>query len=133
MEQEKQIGQLRGAGILIVVGIISGAFGAHALGGLLDAPRGVAYETASRYALVMGVAILAANATGRTRGIKLVQVGAWLFSGSIFILVFGGAFGWGWTSVMGPVTPLGGTLMIAGWVWWCIHLQPCESGEKSKK
>ena len=122
MEQGNRIGQLRGAALLIVVGITAGAFGAHALKDALDADRLEAFGTASRYATMMGAAILAAVATGRSDGMPLVQTGTWLFSGSIFTLVLGGSAGWNWVGWLGPVTPLGGALMIVGWLWWLVKL-----------
>ena len=122
MEQGNQIGQLRGAALLIVVGIIAGAFGAHTLKELLDADRLEAFGTASRYATMMGAAILAAVATGKSDGMPFVQTGTWLFSGSIFMLVLGGAAGWNWMGWFGPLTPVGGALMIVGWLWWLVKL-----------
>ena len=108
--------------MLIVVGITAGAFGAHTLKDALDADRLEAFGTASRYTTMMGAAILAAVATGRSDGMPLVQTGTWLFSGSIFTLVLGGSAGWNWVGWLWPVTPLGGALMIVGWLWWLVKL-----------
>lgn len=108
----------RSAGILIVVGTVAGAFGAHALEGVLDAKGLASCETASRYALVMGAALVGALASGERRGLAWVQCGAWLFSTSIFLLVADRFCGWGFAFIWGPVTPIGGAMMIMGWLFW---------------
>ena len=48
---------------------------------------------------------------------KWVAIGTVLFSGSIFGLLLGKAVGVP-LAVLGPVTPLGGVIMIAGWLRW---------------
>jgi uncharacterized membrane protein YgdD (TMEM256/DUF423 family) len=43
-----------------------------------------------------------------------------LFSGSLYLLSCREVIGlesWKW---LGPITPLGGTLFIAGWIWMAI-------------
>ena len=111
------------AAVLLIVGITMGAFGAHALEGVLDAKGDRSWGTAAHYALVMGAATLAASATGRTRGIGWVQLGAALFSASIFLLVGARMSGWPIQAWVGPVTPIGGLFMIAGWVLWLMALR----------
>jgi|AOAMet11_17_M020_2_1038521.scaffolds.fasta_scaffold30644_1 uncharacterized membrane protein YgdD (TMEM256/DUF423 family) len=108
----------RSAGILIVVGAVTGAFGAHALEEVLDAKGMDSFETASRYAMAMGAALVGALASGERRGLALVQVGVWLFSSSIFLLVADRFCGWGLAFIWGPVTPIGGAMMIMGWLFW---------------
>jgi len=111
------------AAVLLIVGIAMGAFGAHALEGVLDAKGDESWGTASHYALVMGAATLAATATGRTMGVGWVQSGVALFSGSIFLLVGARLKGWPIQAWVGPVTPIGGLLMIAGWILWLMGLR----------
>jgi len=100
------------AGLLGFTGVALGAFGAHALRESL-ANRGMtsAWETAVLYQLVHSVAIYAATGLGAN---SLKAGYAWalgivLFSGSLFALALGGP---GW---LGPVTPLGGIALLAGW------------------
>ena len=121
MEGEAQRNHLLTAGILLAIGIAAGAFGAHALEGVLDDRGMVSYETASRYVLVMGAALMGASATGHVRGLVWVEVGVALFSLSIFALLAGRLSGWTWVGWVGPVTPLGGLSMMAGWVLWSLH------------
>jgi len=111
------------AAVLLIVGIAMGAFGAHALEGVLDAKGDESWGTAAHYALVMGAATLAATATGRTMGVGWVQSGVALFSGSIFLLVGARLKGWPIQAWVGPVTPIGGLLMIAGWILWLMGLR----------
>jgi uncharacterized membrane protein YgdD (TMEM256/DUF423 family) len=103
------------AGLLGTLSVMAGAFGAHGLRESVTPERLAAWHTASHYALMHSVAILAlalyASATGRsvTLPASLFTAGIALFSGSIFGLVLFEA------RVLGPVTPIGGLLLIAGW------------------
>lgn len=105
------------AGVFLIFGVVFGALGAHAMERVLDSDGVDAFVTASHYLLFMGAAILGALASGQTRGLSWVVWGTVLFSGSIFGLLFGKAVGFS-MSVLGPITPLGGALMIAGWTKW---------------
>lgn len=104
-------------GAFLVVGVVSGALAAHFMERILDAEGVHAFETASHYLLFMGGAVLGAAATGQAKGLRWVLLGTVLFSGSIFGLLLGKAAGVPLT-VLGPVTPLGGVFMIAGWAQW---------------
>lgn len=117
-ERSTALLHFRSAGVLIVMGTVAGAFGAHALEEVLDAKGLSSFETASRYALVMGAALMGALATSEHRGLAWVQGGVWLFSVSIFLLVADRYWDWGCTSIWGPITPVGGAMMIAGWIVW---------------
>jgi uncharacterized membrane protein YgdD (TMEM256/DUF423 family) len=103
------------AAALGTLSVVAGAFGAHGLRDAVTPERLSAWHTASHYGLVHSVAVLAlglyASATGRsvTLPATLFSVGVLLFSGSIFGLVL-------WeVRALGPVTPLGGLCLIAGW------------------
>ncbi len=109
------------AGALGASGVALGAFGAHLLRASLDAAgtREV-WETAVRYQLLHAVALLGfagwARSAGRPGGapatwtVRLWVAGTVLFSGSLYGLALGGPR---W---LGPMTPLGGLSLIAGWV-----------------
>lgn len=104
------------AGVLGSTGVVLGAFGAHGLRGRLGAEALASWQTAVQYHLLHSVALLAlalyASSTGRAIGAPAVLfcAGILLFSGSIYVLVLGGPR---W---LGPVTPLGGLCLIAGWL-----------------
>lgn len=99
-------------------GVVLGALGAHGLRARLDAQALLGWETAVHYQLVHAVALLALAALveplGRPawlgRGMALLAAGVVLFSGSLYLLALGGP------ALLGPVTPVGGALMILGWV-----------------
>jgi uncharacterized membrane protein YgdD (TMEM256/DUF423 family) len=112
---------LLAAGIFGLTGVGLGAMGAHALAATL-AERGMAHawETGSRYHLfhalaLFGAAIWLRGTANRARKHFLWATRCWvagilLFSGSLYWLALGGPR---W---LGPVTPLGGIALMAGWV-----------------
>ena len=110
-------------GAFLVVGVVSGALGAHFMERVLDTDGVHAFETASHYLLFMGSALLGATASRCVEGLKWVVIGTVLFSGSIFGLLLGKAVGVS-LAVLGPVTPVGGLLMIAGWLRWTWAVLP---------
>ena len=113
---------LAAAGILGATGVALGAFWAHALRDvLLERGTANAWETAVRYHLLHAVALLAVAAWRRPAAgggngraffwaARLWIVGTVLFAGSLYGLALGGPR---W---LGPVTPLGGVALLAGWV-----------------
>ena len=101
--------------------VVAGAFAAHGLRGHLPPDMLSVWETGARYhmyhALAMGLAALAAEnnkEAGSRWSPKLFLAGIVLFCGSLYGLALGGPI---W---LGPVTPLGGVLLIAGWVCLAI-------------
>jgi uncharacterized membrane protein YgdD (TMEM256/DUF423 family) len=108
--------------LLLAAGSTMGALGAHALQDVLTVARLESWNTACLYMLVMGAALVGAPALdqGQGRALKAVLLGTWLFSGSIVGLVALGNLevGASLRAVLGPLTPLGGVLMIGGWASW---------------
>jgi uncharacterized membrane protein YgdD (TMEM256/DUF423 family) len=108
------------AGALGAAGIALGAFGAHALKGRLQAAgTWDAWETAVTFELLHAAALAglaawlrAAPAPSRAAAwaARLLAAGTVLFSGSLYVLALGGPR---W---VGPLTPLGGLSLIAGWL-----------------
>lgn len=110
------------AGVFGLIGVGIGAMGAHALkAALIERGMMAAWETGSRYHLFHAVALLglaawlrqASNGPGPqllTWAARLWCVGLVLFSGSLYWLALGGPR---W---LGPVTPLGGVALMAGWL-----------------
>lgn len=97
--------------------VAAGAFGAHALEGRIPADRLAVFETAARYQMYHGLALLAvAWATTQWPG------GALHFAGYLFtagILIFAGtlyAIAFGAPSWFGAITPIGGLCLLGGWV-----------------
>jgi len=92
-----------------------GAFGAHALRGVVDDAGLQVWHTAVQYhfwhALAMFVAVVGL-APGRARSVAvaLFAVGIVLFSGSLYALALGAPR---WT---GAITPFGGVAFIVAWI-----------------
>jgi uncharacterized membrane protein YgdD (TMEM256/DUF423 family) len=109
------------AGALGFCGVALGALGAHALKAQLTATgQADTWSTAVLYNLIHAVAILAValrpedSGTSAKARVLNSAVGCWaggvvMFSGSLYALSLGAPH---W---LGPVTPLGGVLLLAGW------------------
>jgi uncharacterized membrane protein YgdD (TMEM256/DUF423 family) len=105
----------------LALAIVLGAFGAHGLKKLVDAERIESFKTGVLYHLIMTVALIVVRFSGdfspiQSSAIRLVFIGVCLFSGSIYLLVFNAIFNWPINAFIGPITPIGGVLMIAGWL-----------------
>ncbi len=104
------------AAALGALAVAAGAFGAHGLRDRLEPEQVAAWATAAHYQLLHSAVILALGLfeiTGeRSVGVpaSLLTGGVVLFSGSIYLLTLAGL------SFLGPVTPLGGLCLIAGWL-----------------
>ena len=97
------------------LGVALGAFGAHALKPVwLERPPGLEiWKTAVLYHLVHAVAMLIVSMQGpRANRLAwvLMATGTLCFSGSLYLL---STAGW---KALGPVTPVGGLFLLAGWV-----------------
>nr|WP_321452793.1 DUF423 domain-containing protein [uncultured Carboxylicivirga sp.] len=101
--------------------VVLGALGAHALRSILTLDKLQSFETGVRYMLIHAVVLLVIGFVFKfkTRLQKGMAwsfiIGTFLFSFSIFLLSIANVFGWQ-LSFLGPITPMGGLLMIAGWI-----------------
>ncbi|MGA9237544.1 DUF423 domain-containing protein [Robiginitalea sp.] len=113
------LAQVMGA-LLGFLGVLFGAFGAHYLKGKLTGTQLQAFETGVRYQLVHAVLLLVLSFnlafTSALDGyiVRAFLLGIFLFSFSIYGLVLSEGFGKKWR-FLGPVTPLGGLLLLVGW------------------
>lgn len=102
--------------VTAVTGLLAvalGAFGAHALEAFLEeAGRTGTWETAVLYHLVHAgiLLLLCLVRPWRPRTWGLFFAGVTVFSGSLYVLCLTG-IGW-----LGAVTPVGGLLLILGWL-----------------
>ncbi|KAK4119792.1 DUF423-domain-containing protein [Parathielavia appendiculata] len=88
-----------------------GAFGAHGLKKHISDPQKLAnWSTAAQYQLVHSVALLMAS-NNPVAG-TLFTAGMAMFSGSLYAL----SLDTDRFRFMGPITPLGGLCLIAGWL-----------------
>jgi len=89
-----------------------GALGAHALYDVLKKAGHVdSFDTAVLYHLTHSIAALILAHAGFARAAWTMLAGVLLFSGSIYLLCLLEG-----VSFLGPVTPVGGVLMIAAWI-----------------
>lgn len=105
---------IRIAAIVLFLGVLLGALGAHALKDLLaETGRTDNWETAAYYHLIHGVALfIVALSPHRPLGFNFFLGGVILFSGSLYILAV--------TDVtkFGSITPFGGVCFLIGWTRW---------------
>jgi uncharacterized membrane protein YgdD (TMEM256/DUF423 family) len=108
------------------LGVAAGAFGAHGLRSFLEAAGQAAnWETAFRYCLVHALALvvtgLVAAVPSAVAARPQLAAAAWCFAGGT--LIFSGclaALALSGVRVLGAIVPIGGTLLIAGWVLLAI-------------
>lgn len=104
---------LAAAAVVGFLAVALGAFGAHALEGLLEASRRTeTWKTAVQYHLAHSAALLAVAVAGAgfRRAACLWLAGTVLFSGSLYLLC---VTGMKW---LGAITPFGGLFLLAGWI-----------------
>jgi len=102
--------------------VIAGAFGAHGLEGKLSAKNMEVWHTAVEYQFLHTFALIFLSTLTRFK-IRLIghcyylfSFGIVLFSGSLYMLACSDLIDWSWLPILGPITPIGGVLFIAGWV-----------------
>lgn len=88
--------------------VAAGAFGAH---GAADAKAAEWLRTGGQYQLIHAVAALVALRLDAKGPAALFVAGGAIFAVTLYAMAFG-APRW-----LGAVTPIGGALLIAGWLW----------------
>lgn len=113
--------------ILGALSIVLGAFGAHGLKKFLTIEQLNSFEIGVRYQMYHALFLLFVAQTGYITDKQkwivflLTLLGILLFSGSIYLLATSTI-----TSIkakfLGPITPLGGLLLISSWIYlfYCI-------------
>lgn len=110
------------AGLLGMLGVAAGAFGAHGLRDRVGPRELEIWNTGAHYQQVHAVVLLAVALwalSASTRGepvalhgvaMSLFVAGIAIFSGTLYAITLGGP------RVLGAVTPLGGLCLLAGWL-----------------
>lgn len=101
-----------------LLAVVLGAFGAHMLEERISEDDLKTFETGVRYQMYHGLGILLVALLGDRFGSgkkliwagRLLVIGVILFSGSLYGLSLTGL------AFFGPITPLGGVSIIAGWI-----------------
>ena len=124
------INYLKTGAIFGLLSVVFGAFGAHALKSLVSPERVEIFQTGVRYQFYHTFALLAVglimlhlvNGTLRNAA-KCFIVGTICFSGSLYLLALRDLLGLGGiTSILGPITPIGGMILIIGWALFFIGI-----------
>ncbi len=105
------------ASLLLMLGVATGAFGAHGLRAHVGPDMLAVWQTAVLYQLVhalglLGIAALQPRLHQRlaSAAASFLLVGVLIFSGSLYILVLSDL------RVLGAITPIGGLSFMVGWL-----------------
>lgn len=115
----------------MVIAIALGAMGAHYLKETLELPADKldSWKTGVLYQVIHSLSIFIVILLGATFKIERVGaivnlffIGMLLFSGSIYFLTLNHVWQIEPLKILGPITPIGGLLMILGWCVLVIKL-----------
>ncbi|MCB1666819.1 MAG: DUF423 domain-containing protein [Porticoccaceae bacterium] len=120
-------------GISGFLGVALGAFGAHALRGHVEPQLLSVWQTAVQYQMFHVLALLAVliMMARQPRANKLYLVGSLfsagiiVFSGSLYVLVLTGI------KQLGMITPIGGVLLLLGWLVFVFALVAFTDAERT--
>lgn len=107
---------LKVASVDLALAVMLGAFGSHGLKRFTDDYGLQLWHTATLYLFVHALGILALGVLahlGRAKVHKpawILQIGVMIFSGTLYLLALG------LPKWLGAITPIGGTLLIVGWL-----------------
>ena len=107
----------------MALGVLLGAFGAHALKNILSPEVLAVYKTGVEYQFYHALGLLLIGVIGFQEKSKYLQwsglyisIGIILFSGSLYVLSISGI------KVIGAITPIGGLSFVAGWIFLAIAI-----------
>ena len=115
------------SGLFIMISIVLGAMGAHALKKVLDPDLFSSFDVAVRYQgfLSMGILILALNsdrfAFSMNRILGGMMVGMLFFCFSIYLLILMSVMQWP-KGILVAFTPIGGSITIISWLVFLYRL-----------
>lgn len=104
------------AALLGLLGVAAGAFGAHGLEARVGAEQLEWWGTAARYQQIHAVALLVVGwgagawTRWRTRAAWCFTLGILVFCGTLDAMALGGP------RILGAITPIGGLLLMLGWL-----------------
>ncbi len=108
------------SGIFILLAVVLGALAAHWLKSVLSEAELISFNTAVRYQMWMGLGAAIMVLVEQiflnkvTKTAWWVLIGAFLFSGSIYMLTLL-PDAHSLRQIVGPITPIGGLILISGW------------------
>jgi uncharacterized membrane protein YgdD (TMEM256/DUF423 family) len=114
-------------GIYGALAVVFGAFGAHGLKKYLSDEQLKSFETGVKYQMYHALLLILCGIifpfTGYSQDLMawFLILGVFFFSFSIYALVISSAKGRK-MSFLGPVTPLGGLLLVMGWILFMVNV-----------
>ena len=115
---------LRAGVVLMLFGVVSGAFGAHALKHYLSAAQIEVWQTATNYLFYHALGLIGLGIWSESKPMRslyqasglLLLLGVLLFCGSLYLMLLTGM------RQLAMITPIGGLLFILGWLSWLVAL-----------
>lgn len=117
--------------VLLLLAVMLGAFGAHAIRDTASGAQLTTWRTASLYHFIHALGLVSLGMWmeygHRSRWLVvagvLLLLGVLLFAGSLYALVLTSI------GVLGMITPFGGVCFMLGWLLWFVQLitQPGET------
>ncbi|MDO5051115.1 MAG: DUF423 domain-containing protein [Moraxella equi] len=110
------INWIKVAGVNLATAVALGAFGAHGLKKIATPYELDIWQTATLYLFVHGLGILALGMLGVVSAYRIhrvaitLQIGIAIFSGTLYLMALG------MPRWLGAITPMGGMLLIIGWL-----------------
>ncbi len=104
------------ASINLALAVASGAFAAHGLKSRFTPEQMAWWQTGTQYFFYHALGLLLVGLLIRLKlaphGVAwCLQLGILLFTGSLYLMALG------MPSWLGAITPIGGILFVAGWIW----------------
>ncbi|MCH8554508.1 MAG: DUF423 domain-containing protein [Schleiferiaceae bacterium] len=116
-------------GVFATVGIVLGALGAHALKTQLTSDALASFETGVKYQIYISLFLIVLALFPDTKANRfvglLMMLGIFFFSFSIYALSLRDIHG-APVSFLGPITPIGGLLMIVGFLVFVVGILKTE-------
>lgn len=112
------------ASLFGAIAVAVGAFGAHGLKNLISADALTIWAKGVEYQFYHTFALLFLSQMKPSRYISLAywffSIGILFFSGSLYLLATRSITNISFLNFVGPVTPIGGLLLILGWIMLLI-------------
>jgi uncharacterized membrane protein YgdD (TMEM256/DUF423 family) len=118
---------IRTGALFAALAVATGAFGAHTLKTRLEPSALELWETAARYLMYGGLALILLGLFERSGGAKIAKAGLALILGTIVFCGTVFALALGAPRFLGAVTPLGGLLLIFGFLFFALAAHRASS------
>ena len=127
---------VRTAAILGALAVIIGAFGSHLLTDMLKPEQIGPFETGSQYhfyhvlaLLIVGVLYKRYHNDNLVKAAQFFTLGIIVFSGSLYLSTVLKAMGMDGLGKFSVVTPIGGLLLVVGWIYLLLGVPANRSDD----